>query len=388
MNEPLLSARATPRVALVHDWLTGMRGGEKVLGELAVMYPEAPIFTLLHVPGAVSSEIESHPIRSSFIQSLPGAATRYRWLLPLFPWAIEALDLQPYELVISSSHCAAKAVLKNPRALHLCYCHTPMRYAWDQFESYFSPHDNGRIRYAAIAATMAWLRRWDAATVSRVDAFAANSFYVAGRIRRYYRRPATVIPPPVDTTWFTPDGIPPDPYYLIVSALSPYKRLDTAIEAFNRLRKRLVIVGWGPERRRLETMANDNIEFVGRVDDKVLRQLYRRCRALLLPGIEDAGIAPLEAMACGRPVVVRARGGAAESVVEGKTGFFIGDGGPEEIIEAVDIVERVSLNTDQIRAHAKGFAPEVFARRFRNFARGVLGLGQETADRVAEQTIP
>lgn len=368
------------KVALVHDWLTGMRGGEKVLEQLLRLHPDAPIYTLVHERGSVSELIESAEIHTSFIQRLPSRAA-YRWYLPLFPLAIKRLHPGPVDLVFSSSHCAAKAIITEPETLHLCYCHTPMRYAWDQFDAYFSPQRQGWIRYAAIRALIPWLRRWDKRTASRVDAFAANSHYVAARIRRYYDRDAVVIPPPVDTALFTPSGQPPAEYWLMVTALSPYKRLGVAIDAFNRSGRKLLIAGWGPDQNRLEAQAGTSVRFLGKVDDATLVDLYQRCRALLLPGVEDAGIAPLEAMACGRPALVLNEGGAPEAVVEGETGLYIEAPTPEAIEAAVDSAERLKFNTGRIRAHAERYAPEIFRQRVREFTEQALA-GQRGVGRA------
>jgi glycosyltransferase involved in cell wall biosynthesis len=397
------------RVAIVHDWLTGMRGGERVLEGLLELFPEAELFTLLHVQGSVSAAIEARPIHTSFVQQLPRAATRYRWYLPLFPWAIEQLDLSGFELVISSSHCAAKAALTDPGAVHLCYCHTPMRYAWDQFDAYFSPERNGRAAFAAIRPTIAWLRRWDRATAGRVDAFAANSAWVAGRIQRYYGRLATVIPPPVDTDFFVPGGdipaddvpasvvpgdvvpgggsasagVPGNPAldapYLVVSALSPYKRIDVVIEAFNRMGKPLVVAGSGPDAGRLAALAGPTVQMRGWVEAEELRRLYQGCRAVVLAAVEDAGIVPLEALACGRPAIVLARGGTAETITDGVTGIHIRGDDAAAVIEAVDRAEGVTFNSSDLRTAALYYAPERFMSRLRAFIGGALdGAGAAT----------
>jgi glycosyltransferase involved in cell wall biosynthesis len=360
-------------VALVHDWLTGMRGGERVLEGLLEVFPDADIHTLLHVPGTVSELIESRPIHTSFVQRLPRAAARYRWYLPLFPWAIEQLDLGGYDLVISSSHCAAKAVLTDPDTLHLCYCHTPMRYAWDQFGAYFSAERNGRLPFVGIRATMEWLRRWDSATACRVDAFAANSAWVAGRIARYYGRLATVVPPPVDTSYFVPAGSDEvDDYYLVVSALSPYKRNEIVVEAFNHMGRRLVVVGTGPDADRLASIAGPTIEMRGWVDGGELRRLYQRTRGLVLAAVEDAGIVPLEAMACGRPALVLARGGAREPIDDGATGILIEDQTSAAVAAAVDRAEATAFNSSQIRDSALRYAPDRFVGRLSSFVMGAL----------------
>lgn len=348
-----------------------MRGGEKVLERLATMFPDAPIYTLFHHPNSVSAALERHPIRTSFLQRLP-IRQSYRWYLPLYPMAIRSLDLSEFDLVVSSSHCAAKAAISRPDAQHICYCHTPMRYAWDQFDAYFSPQRVGWMRHALIRPTMAYLRGWDRRTAARVDSFAANSGYVAGRIERYYSRQAKVIPPPVDTDRFTPSGSPPDDFYLMVTALSPYKRVDVAIEAFNRMARELVIVGTGPEVDRLRHRAGPTVHLSGRVSDSELVDLYRRCRAFVLPGVEDAGIAPLEAMACGRPALVLAAGGAIEAVVPGITGLHIPEATPEALVDVVDSCEGLTFNTDVIRAHAEGYSLDVFDRRIAAFVESAL----------------
>ena len=355
------------KVALVHDWLTGMRGGEKVLERLALMFPDAPIFTLIHEPGSVSTTIESHAIRTSFIQNMP-ARHAYRWYLPLFPLAVRGLDLSEFDLVISSSHCAVKAVRTRPGARHLCYCHTPMRYAWDRFDDYFAPQRVGWPRHLLIRPTIAWLRHWDRATADRVDKFVANSGYVAGRIDSYYGRSAEVISPPVDTDFFVPAAAAePGDFYLMVSALNPYKRVEIAIEAFNAMGRRLVVVGSGPDRDRLERLAGPTVELRGRVDDDTLLQLYQQCRGFLLPNVEDAGIAPIEAMACGRPALVLAAGGAPEAVIDGTTGVHAPDTGPAGLMEAVDRAEGLTFNTETIRAHAERYSVQAFDRQISDF---------------------
>src|SRR5688572_19531293 len=255
-------------VALVHDWLTGMRGGERVLEALCDRYPDAHIFTLFHNRGSVSDTIERHRIITSFIQRLPLASTHYRYYLPLFPAAVERLNLDAYDLVISSSHCAAKAVIVPGLARHLCYCHSPMRYAWDQFDAYFGPARKGRLASRWFyGPAMARLAKWDAATATRVHRFVANSGHVAGRIRRYYGREATIVYPPVNTAFFRPAAVTPGPHFLVVSALVPYKRIELAIDACARVGATLRIVGDGPDRESLQARAGRSVEFLGRLND-------------------------------------------------------------------------------------------------------------------------
>jgi len=347
------------RVALVHDWLTGMRGGEKILEVLCELFPDADIFTLFHRRGTVSPTIERHRIHTSVVQRLPLAARHYRSYLPLFPFAIEQFDLDAYDLVISSSHCAAKSVVTPGRTHHLCYCFSPMRYAWDQFEAYFGPARVGptasRWFYRPV---MAKLARWDAATAVRADRFVAISRHVAGRIRRYYNREASIVYPPVDTVFFHVADIPAESHFLIVSALVPYKRIDLAIEACRRTGARLRIAGDGPERERLERQAGTETEFLGALSDEQIRDEYRRALAVILPGEEDFGIVPLEAQACGRPVVALARGGAIETVVDGETGVLFGEASVEALAEALERTARTTFDRARIREHAEHFSRE------------------------------
>jgi glycosyltransferase involved in cell wall biosynthesis len=349
-----------------------MRGGEKVLASLARLFPHAPIFTLLHVKGSVSPELESREIRTSFVQRLPGAAKRYRHYLPLFPAAVESFDLSGFELVLSSSHCAAKGARPAPGALHLCYCHTPMRYVWDRFDDYFGPDRVSPLARLVIRPLAARLRAWDARTATRVHRFIANSSYVAGRIRSYYGRDSVVIPPPVDTGFFTPGGDEPGRYDLVVSALAPYKRLELALEAYRGTGRRLRIVGTGPEAEHLRDQAPAEVEFLGHVADTELRALYRGCRAVLMPGVEDAGIVPLEALACGRPAVVFGEGGGAESVEHGRTGLVFHEPTPAALRAAVAALETARFDRLALRARAEAQSTERFEERIRAFVDDAL----------------
>jgi glycosyltransferase involved in cell wall biosynthesis len=352
------------RVALVHDWLTGMRGGEKVLEVLCGLYPSADLFTLVHVPESVSPTIERLHPRTSFLQHLPGIRHYYRYCLPLFPLAVEQFDLDRYDLVVSTSHCAAKAVVKTGRARHLCYCFTPMRYAWDQFEAYFGARQVGPVASRLLQPALGALSRWDAATAGRVDRYVAISQHVARRIRRYYNRDANVIYPPVDTTFYTADGTASESFLLMVSALVPYKRIDLAIEASRIAGLRLRIVGHGPERERLMTFADErraDVEFLGSLADENIRELYRQSAAVLLPGEEDFGIAPVEAQACGRPVVALARGGALETVIDGVTGVLVEESSAPAFAAGITRALQTRFDRSAIRRHALQFDVSVFA---------------------------
>lgn len=394
MSNPSEStSRVAPsRVALVHDWLTGMRGGEKVLESLVEIFPEAPIYTLFHFPGSVSETLERHPIHTTFLQRAPGIRRHYRRYLPFFPAAIEEFDLGGYDLVVSTSHCVAKGAIPAPGALHLCYCHTPMRYAWDQEHAYF-PGRRGlaaRLRNLVLAA----MRSWDVATAPRVDVFVANSSFVAERIRRYYGRSAEVIPPPVDTDFFTPQDSEPDaqssaapaPYALAVSALVPYKRIDWAAAACAAAGLPLVVVGNGPELDRLRRRTGAAARFVGRVDDAELRDLYRGAACFVQPGIEDFGIAAVESLACGTPVVARARGGVLDIVDDGEHGVLYSCPQHEEraqiaaLRHAIDKARQIRFNELNLRQRADRFSGRQFDRRFRALleSQGFPGRGSRT----------
>jgi glycosyltransferase involved in cell wall biosynthesis len=351
-----------------------MRGGEKVLLSLARLFPDAPIFTLLHVRGSLDAELEQREIRASFLQRVPGIARHYRQFLPLFPLAAERFDLRGFELVVSSSHCVAKGVRPAPGALHVCYCHTPMRYVWDRYDDYFGRGRLGLLARALVPAACAGLRAWDVATAPRVHHFAANSAYVADRIRRYYGRDAQVIPPPVDTDFFTPaERETPGRYDLVVSALVPYKRIELALEAYRGTGRPLWVVGTGPEEARLRELAPAEVRFLGRQEDAELRELLRGCRAVLMPGIEDFGIVPLEAMACGRPAVVFGEGGGAETVEHGRTGLVFHEPTAEALRAAVSSLETTRFDRLTLRARAEAHRREVFEARIREFVDQAVG---------------
>ncbi len=352
-----------------------MRGGEKVLLSLARLFPDAPIFTLLHVRGSVAPELEAREIRTTFVQHLPSVATHYRQYLPLFPAAAASMDLSGFDLVISSSHCVAKGVRVPAPARHVCYCHTPMRYVWDRYDDYFGP---GRVSGAAalvVPAVAEALRAWDVATAGGVHRYAANSAHVAGRIRRYYGRDSVVIPPPVDTGFFTPDGRDPGTYDLVVSALVPYKRIELILDAYRHGPRPLKIVGGGPDLAHLRALAGRATEFLGPVEDLALRELYRGCRAVVMASVEDFGIVPLEAMACGRPAVVFAEGGGRETVLPGQTGVLFQEPTAVSLRAAVDSLEGLRFNIGTLRAHAEAHSRQVFEARFRAFVEEVLADG-------------
>jgi glycosyltransferase involved in cell wall biosynthesis len=370
----------SPKVAIVHDWLTGMRGGEKVLEAICELYPDATLFTLVHVPGSVSPRIERHRIRRSPVQWLPRAGQMYRQYLPLFPTAVELFDLDRYDLVVSSSHCAVKSVIRGSAATHVCYCHSPMRYAWDQFGAYFGPEQVGPVKSRLLRPVMARLARWDAATATRVDRFVANSRYVAGRIRRYYNRGSAVVYPPVDTTFYRlsdPARRPLEPEFLVVSALVPYKRVDLAIAACRKARLPLKIVGRGPEEARLRELAGGEVQFLGWRTDEEVRSLYQNATAVLLPGVEDFGMVPVEAQACGTPVVALGSGGALETVEDGVTGVLVETASADALADGLRRAHATAFDPLAIRRAAERFSRERFLREFHT----------TVADAVAERSL-
>ena len=346
------------KVVLCHDWLTGMRGGERVLELLCEAFPAAPIFTLLHNPKAVSETINAHPIRTSWLQSIPGIERHYRNFLPFFPNAIERFRVPgDADVIISTSHCVAKGLKPGPGMPHLCYCFTPMRYAWLFHDEYLGGNP---LKKALARPLLAWLRHWDKQASPRVSRFVGISRHIQDRITRFYGREADVVYPPVDLARWTPDFAPPGDFDLIASALVPYKKIDLAIATYTRSGRYLKIVGTGTEYASLQAVAGTNIEFLGWQSDEALLALYRRCRLLVFPGEEDFGIVPLEAQACGRPVVAYGRGGALETVKAGVSGIFFDQQTPEALQAAVAECAEKTWDPTTIRAHAEGFSIQAF----------------------------
>ena len=349
------------KVALVHYWLTKMRGGEHVLEALCEMFPEADIYTHVYDENAVSDTIRQHKVQTTFISKLPFSKSQYQKYLPFMPRALEELDLTEYDLIISSESGPAKGIIPRPGAFHLCYCHSPMRYLWDHYHSYRS--SSGLLARAAFPHIAHRLRQWDATGAMRVDQFVANSAFIAQRIKSYYRRSAEVVAPPVNTKAFSESRQAPEAFYLAAGEFVAYKKFDVAVEAFNRLGKRLVVIGAGEEEAKLKAMAKPNIEFLGRVDFETLKSNFARCQALVFPGEEDFGMIPVEVMATGRPVIALGRGGALDSVVDGKTGVHFDDPSVEGLISGVERFEAMTFDSDIIQAHSETFNRATFKRR-------------------------
>lgn len=351
-----------------------MRGGEKVLEALCNLFPDAVIFTHVADPTIVRRYFPNHEVRQTLVSRLPFARKLYKSYLPLMPIALEELDLNEFDLVISSEAGPAKGVIPSPTAPHICYCHSPMRYLWDKRHLY----QNGAnvFRKAAMSLALHPMRVWDTSSAARVDAFVANSSFVANRIRKYYRREAVVVHPPVDVAAFSEkvdSGDVSEDFastvsgaYLLAGQLTKYKRADLAIEAFRQMGRPLTVIGEGEEQKKLQGLASSNVVFHGRVSDKEMRYAFQNCRALVFPGEEDFGIVPIEVMAAGRPVIAYGRGGALETVVDGETGVFFDQPTIANLIDAIERFEAVSANLDPdtIQRHARGFGPRQFAENF------------------------
>jgi glycosyltransferase involved in cell wall biosynthesis len=359
------------RVAIIHYWLVGMRGGEKVIEALCEMYPQADIFTHVYVPEMVSDRIRQHRVIPTFINSLPRASIMYKTYLPLMPLALEQLDLRGYDLIISSESGPSKGIIAPSEALHVCYCHTPMRYIWNMYHDY--RNSAGRVARLMMPPLTHYLRMWDVTSAARVDSFVANSATVARRIHRYYGAPSVVIHPPVDTAAFSiaaPSEL--GDYYLMAGELVSYKRPDLAVQAFNEMKLKLVVIGGGEMLDEIRRLAGPTVRVLGSQPFDVLKQHYARCRALIFPGEEDFGMVPVEAMASGRPVVAFGRGGATETVATGVSGVFFAEQSVEAITSAVRSLADIAIDPEKIVAHANQFGREQFFQKMRAHIDGLL----------------
>lgn len=374
----------SPRVAIVCSWLNQYGGAERVLETLHEMYPEAPIYTSMYAPQAMPAAFRTWDIRTSFLQRLPLSRRNHQLYLPLFPLAFEQFDLGGYDLVINNSSAFSYGVITRPETCHVCYCLTPARFLWN-YHDYARRENLGPVARLALAPVLAGLRVWDLQAARRVDHFVAISKLVASRIAKYYGREAPIIYPAVDTSAFHPTAREDvGDYYLVVSRLVPYKRVDLAVRAFNRLGLPLKIVGHGRDRPALERMARPNVQFLGRVSDAEVKALYARCRAFVFPGEEDFGLTPLEAQASGRPVIAYGAGGALETVLEGETGLFFRESSPESLAEVVASFRPDAWDPARIRRHAEGFGVAVFKRQFAAFVERVLGMRGGAVSHLAE----
>ena len=364
------------KVALVHDYLNQMGGAERVVMAFHEIFPDAPIYTSIYDPKRVDPAFQKMDIRTTFMQKFPMVTKHHQPYLPFYPFAMESLDLRAYDLVLSSSSAFGKGVITKPDTPHICYCHTPMRWCWNYHE-YVEREQLGKVARSILPFMISGLRVWDQTSAMRVDHFIANSPVVADRIQKYYRRDAIVIPPPVEADRFLFDPTTePEDYFLILSRLIPYKRIDLAIEACNRLQLPLVIIGGGRDTEPLKRIAGPTIRFLGRLSDDEVRHYYAHCRAFLFPGEEDFGITPLEAQASGRPVIAYGAGGALTSVVDGVTGVFFHEQTVESLAEVLASFDERTFDPDVIRNHALEFDTPRFHRRILQFIEAKLSEGK------------
>ena len=373
------------KVALVHDYLVDAGGAERIVEVFHELYPEAPVYTSIYNSETTFACFREMEVRTSFLQYLTTSGRHYKWLLPLYPFAFEKFDLSDYDVVLSSSSAWAKGVITPPEVCHISYCTSPMRFAWS-FNEYVRRENFPEFLKRILPLVIAPLKRWDVVSSQRVDYFIAISKPTANKIEKIYRRKATIIYPPVRCSDFALNDGSVNDWFLIVSRLAPYKRIDVAIEAFNQLGLPLLVVGEGRDNKSLQAIAGPNIHFVGRAFGKELRAYYSSCRAFILPGEEDFGMTSLEAQASGRPVIAYAAGGALESVVEGKTGIFFYEQTPEALIAAIKTFERLEFDPLEIRKHAKKFDVEVFKRKIKNFLEEKLKEHRQKRERKSRNS--
>ncbi|OFZ80762.1 MAG: hypothetical protein A2583_12130 [Bdellovibrionales bacterium RIFOXYD1_FULL_53_11] len=374
-------------IALVHDWLTGMRGGEYVFEAITEIFPRSDLFTLVYSPGRVSPVLTTPRRHTSWFKKIPGIDKRYRSLLPLMPWTIGRFDLSGFDLVLSSSHCVAKGVRKKKGAVHVSYVHAPMRYMWDRYDDYFGPGRAWPHTRLAARLIRPHMQKWDreTSTKDRVDLFIANSTYIAGQLKEHYGRDSKVINPFADHARFSQPRMP-GRYYLMVSAFAPYKKIDMAIEAFNRMKLPLRIIGDGQDGAKLKKAAGPTVDFLGQLSNSAIADIYAKCRAFVFPGLEDFGITPVEAMSAGAPVIAYRRGGVLDSVTD-KTGVFFDEQTPEALMAAVQKIERGEIKIDEAacRAQAARFSRDKFQREYVAAVREAWGAAGKPLDILDER---
>ncbi|MBN1258263.1 glycosyltransferase [Candidatus Peregrinibacteria bacterium] len=355
------------KIALVTDWLTNYGGAESVISAFHDLFPEAPVFTTLYNPKKMRELGGLKDVRTTWLQKIPFAKSHHQWLLGQMPVAVEMMDLDEYDVVLSSCHSVSKGVITKPSTLHICYCHTPMRYAWESWDFETRLKKFPKFLHPLIRRQIKKIKEWDYCAAQRVDKYIANSTHIAGKIKEHYGRDSAVIYPPVHTEKFKPVAHPSQDFYFSIGRLIPYKKFDLLVETFNHLGLPLKIAGTGPDFEKIKKMAKPNVEILGFVDDRQLAELYANCKALLFPQVEDAGIVPLEAMAAGRPVIALNRGGSLDTMIEGKTGVFFGEQTVKNLSDAVRRFETMGFDPKAIREHAKRFDVEIFKRKIRDF---------------------
>ncbi|MGL4863985.1 MAG: glycosyltransferase [Cetobacterium sp.] len=348
------------KVAIIHDWLVNYGGAERVVEDFLEIYPDADIYTLVYDEEKMGKTFPKEKVKTTFIQKFPKATKIYTKLLPLMSYAFEELDLSEYDLVISSSSCCAKGVITGPNTKHISYVHSPMRYAWDLYHDY--KKRSGKLTRFFMSVFMKSLREWDYTSSQRIDVILANSNYVAKRINKFWNRECKVVYPPVDIDRLSPNGKDPEDFYVVFSRFVPYKRIDLAIEACKKLERKLVVIGDGEQREYLKSLADENITFTGRISDEEVKDYLQRCKAMIFCAEEDFGIIPLEAQACGRPVIAYGKGGALETVVGKETGIFFYKQEIESVVKGIEEFEKLNLNTQKIYEHAMKFSRERFKK--------------------------
>lgn len=366
------------KIAIAYDYMTQMGGGERVIQALHEIFPDAPIYTVVYCPETMSDDFRKMDIRTSFVNRLPLSHKKFELYIPLFAFGMEQFDFREYDVVLSVSTMVAKGVVTGPRTCHVSLCFTPMRWAWDLYHDYLAELKDARFTRWAFRFWTHYYRIWDIASVSRVNYFIAGSEVASRRIRKHYSRDADVIYPPIDTSRFTPSGDAPEDFYLVVSRLAYAKRIDVVVEAFAHTDRRLIVIGQGERLPHLKKIATPNIEFLGYQSDEVVRDHYSRCRALLFPGEEDFGLTPVEAQACGRPVIAYAAGGSLETVIEGETGVFFDEQAADAVRVAVEKFEAIDFDPVRIRRNAERFDSKIFETRIRAFVEAKRNEYQET----------
>lgn len=357
------------KIAIIHYYLISVRGGERAFHTLAQTFPTADLYAVVHDPASQPEWLVKRGVRTSFVNKIPGSKRYFRQFFMFYPFGVEEFDFSNYDLVISSSAGFTHGALTGPSTCHICYCYNTFRYAWNWYHEFMAP--KGRLSRALLTPLLSWVRTWDVAAAQRVDYFSAISQVTHDRIKKYYRRESEIIYPPVNTSRFS-FSTEQDDYYLIVSELVPYKKTDIAVQAFNKLGKKLIVVGDGPDAGKLRAMAGPNISFLGRVPDAQLQELNSRCRAFIFMPYEDFGMTPIEANAAGRPVLAYGAGGALETVVDGKTGIFFPEQTVDALIEAVNRFEHTQFDPYALQAHARTFDTVVFQEKIRAFVRAKL----------------
>jgi glycosyltransferase involved in cell wall biosynthesis len=377
------------RIAIAHDYLVQSGGAERVIEAMHGLWPTAPIFTSVYDPQTTLKSFQEMDVRTSFMQKLKWARTAktHKYALPLFPLAFEQHDLSNYDVVVSNTTGFAKGVITEPEACHICYCHTPSRFAW-RYHDYIAQGNYSRLQRRLLPFLIHWLRTWDLGAASRVDFFVSNSYNIARRVKKYYGRDSDVLYPPVEAKRFFIVEKPTEDYYLVVSRLQVYKRIDLAVQACTRLNLPLKVVGGGPELERLKAMAGPTVQFLGKVPDGQVEALFANCKAFFFPGEEDFGIAPLESMASGRPVIALRAGGALETVVEGKTGVFFDTQDVDAVVDAIERLKGVSINPQAIRAHAERFDVSAFQARLSYLVKKCYTAHRAAMDTMRFETSP